>query len=122
MILEPINIGNQQTENASKAAAHANYFSDQLTVLPHDGDKVTVNGKELTWHAVETANYNVNLYYFATAHNTTSANALFWAVTVINCPEEIPNVRLADRLERVLNLVGERPGSRGHLWRHPDGY
>ena len=95
LILEPINIGNQQTENASKAAAHADYFADQLTVVPHDGDKVSVKGKELAWHAVETANYNVNLYYFATAHKTTSANALFWAVTVINCPEEIPNVRLA---------------------------
>jgi hypothetical protein len=95
LILEPINIGNQQTENASKAAAHADYFADQLTVVPHDGDKVTVKGKELAWHAVETANYNINLYYFATAHKTTSANALFWAVTVINCPEEIPNVRLA---------------------------
>ena len=95
LILEPITIGNQQTENASKAAVKTNYFPNQLTVLPHDGDKVTVGSNELAWHAVETANYNVNLYYFAAAHNKTSANALFWAVTVVNCPEEIPNVRLA---------------------------
>jgi hypothetical protein len=95
LILEPITIGNQQTENASKAAAKTEYFPNQLTILPHDGDKVTVGSNELAWHAVETANYNVNLYYFATAHNKTSANALFWAVAVINCPEEIPNVRLA---------------------------
>jgi hypothetical protein len=95
LILEPITIGNQQTENASKAAVKTEYFSNQLTVLPRDGDKVKVGTNELTWHAVETANYNVNLYYFAVAHNKTSANALFWAVTVVNCPEEIPNARLA---------------------------
>ena len=95
LILEPITIGNRQTENASKAAVKTEYFPNQLTMLPHDGDKVTVGSNELAWHAVETANYNVNLYYFATARNKTSANALFWAVTVINCPEESPNVRLA---------------------------
>ena len=95
LILEPISIGNQQTENASKAAAKTEYFPNQLTVVPRDGDKVTVSTNELAWHAVETINYNVNLYYFATGHDKTSANALFWAVTVINCPEEIPDVRLA---------------------------
>ena len=95
LILEPITIGNQQTENASKAAVKTEYFPNQLTVLPHDGEKTMVGTNELAWHAVETANYNVNLYYFATAHNKTSANALFWAVTVVNCPEEIRNVRLA---------------------------
>lgn len=95
LILEPIAIGNQQTENASKAAVQTNYFPNQLTIVPKDGDKVTVGGTNLTWHAVETANYNVNLYYFAEAHNKSSGGALFWGVTVVNCPQEIPNVRLA---------------------------
>ena len=36
LILEPINIGNQQTENASKAAVKVEYFPNQLTVMPHD--------------------------------------------------------------------------------------
>ena len=95
LILEPINIGNQQTENASKAAAKVEYFPNQLTVMPHDGDKVTVGSQELTWHAVDTIHYNANLYLFAHAFNKSSDNALFWAVTVVNCPQDIPNVRLA---------------------------
>lgn len=95
LILEPIAIGDQQRENASKAAVKAEYFPNQLTVLPHDGDKVTVSTNELAWHAVETSNYNVNLYYFAAAHKKSSAGALFWAVTVVNCPEDMANVRLA---------------------------
>jgi hypothetical protein len=95
LILEPISIGNQQTENASKAAAKVEYFPNQLTVMPHDGDKVTVGSQELTWHAVDTINYNVNLYIFANALNKSPAGALFWAVTVVNCPQDMPNVRLA---------------------------
>src|ERR1039458_8335138 len=58
LILEPINIGNQQTENASKAAVKVEYFPNQLTVMPHDGDKVTVGSQELTWHALDTTVYN----------------------------------------------------------------
>jgi hypothetical protein len=95
LILDPINIGNQQTEGPSKAAAHAEYFPNQLTVIPHDGDKVTVNGQELTWRALDTLFYNVNLYNYAAVYNTSAAGALFWAVTIVNCPEDMPNVRLA---------------------------
>ena len=95
LILEPINIGNQQTENASKAAAKVEYFPNQLTVIPHDGDKVTANGQELTWHALDTVNYNANLYIFANTFNKSPGSALFWAVTVVNCPQDLPNVRLA---------------------------
>jgi len=64
-------------------------------VIPQDGDKVTVGNKELTWHAVESSLYNVNLFHFAREYRLSSENVLFWAVTVINCPKEMPNVRLA---------------------------
>jgi len=95
LILEPIPIGNKQTENASKAAVKIEYFANQFTTLPHDGDTVNVGGTNLTWHAVDTTRYNVNLYHFGYALNKSSAGVIFWAVTVVNCPEEILNVRLA---------------------------
>jgi hypothetical protein len=40
---------------------------NQFTVIPRDGDKVSVGGAEHTWHAVDTTNYNVNLFHFARA-------------------------------------------------------
>jgi hypothetical protein len=95
LILEPINIGNQQAEGASKAAVKVEYFPNQLTIMPRDGDKVTVNGQELTWRALDTTLYNVNLYHFAALQNKSASAAMFWAVTVVNCPQDIPNVRLA---------------------------
>lgn len=95
VILEPIAVGDQQRENASKATAKTERFPGQFTVVPNDGDKVTVEGNELTWHAVDTLNYNVNLNHFAFINGKTSDGALFWAVTVVNCPQDMPGVRLA---------------------------
>lgn len=94
LVLEPIPTGGL-TDSAVQATVTKEYFPDQLTVIPHDGDKVTVDGMELTWHAIDTSEYNVNLYYFASGFKKQTSNVLFWAVTIINCPQEMPGVRLA---------------------------
>jgi hypothetical protein len=94
LILEPIP-ANGLTDSIVQALVKKEYFPNQFTVIPRDGDKVTVNGSELTWHAVDTIHYNVNLYHFAYALKKPTSNVLFWAVTLVNCPKEIPNVRLA---------------------------
>jgi hypothetical protein len=54
-----------------------------------------VGASELTWHAVDTNAYNVNLYHFAYALGKPTSNVLFWAVTVVNSPRETADVRLA---------------------------
>ena len=56
---------------------------------------MTVGTEQFTWHAEDTRNYNVNLYDFANILDKPTSNALFWGVTVVNCPEDMPNVRLA---------------------------
>ena len=99
LILEPIPIpvrsNAQLNDSFVQATVKTEYFPNQYTVIPRDGDKVTVNGAELTWHAVDTSAYHVNLYHFARALNKPTFNILFWAVTIVNCPEEMRNVRLA---------------------------
>ncbi len=95
LILEPIRVSGQLTDSAIQATVKKEYFTNQLTVIPHDGDKVTVGGAELTWHAVDTKGYNVNLYHFAYALGRPTSDVLFWAVTIVNCPQEMPGVRLA---------------------------
>jgi len=94
-LLEPIRTNGQLTDSAVQTAVKADYFPSQFSVVPHDGDTVTAAGAELRWHAVDTINYNVNLYHFAYALNKPTSNVLFWAVTVINAPRDIPSVRLA---------------------------
>jgi hypothetical protein len=95
LILEPIPMKGQLTETAVQTAVKTDYFPNQLTVMPQHADTVTVGGSELSWHAVDTNGYNVNLYHFAYALGKPTSNVLFWAVTVVNSPRETPDIRLA---------------------------
>jgi hypothetical protein len=94
LLLEPIRVPGQLTEAAVRSAVEKD-FSVTVTPLPHDGETLKVGDTELKWHAVDTLNYNVNLYHFAYALNKPTTNVLFWAVTVVNAPREMRNVRLA---------------------------
>jgi hypothetical protein len=80
---------------------------------------VNVDGSQLTWHASDTINYNVNLFHFARAYGKKSSDVLFWIVTVINSPREMRDVRLAIGSnaasvwwlngEQVVGIYGDRP-------------
>jgi len=94
LLLEPIRVPGQLTEAAVRSAVEKD-FPVTATPLPHDGDTLTIGDNELKWHAVDTLNYNVNLYHFAYALNKPTTNVLFWAVTVVNAPREMNGVRLA---------------------------
>lgn len=94
LILEPI-AANGLTDSAVQKAVKTEYFANQFTILPRDGETVSLAGTNLTWHAVDTKDYNVNLYRFAESVGKPSSFVLFWIVTLINCPEEMTGVRLA---------------------------
>jgi len=99
LLLEPINKPNRTntvfSDTYVRDAFHTDYFPGQFTAIPHDGDKVTVAGQELTWHALDSAYWNVKLFRFAYGLNKPTYGVLFWAVTIVDSPREIPNVRMA---------------------------
>jgi len=99
LLLEPIkkpNRGNTVfTDTYVRDTFNAEYFPNQFTVIPHDGDKVTVAGDELAWHALDSSLYNVKLFRFASGLDKTTYGVIFWAVTVVDSPREMQNVRLA---------------------------
>jgi hypothetical protein len=99
LLLEPINKPNRSntvfTDSYIRRAFDTLYFPDQFTVLPKDGEKVKVGAQELTWHALDSKNFNVKLFRFAYGLNKPVYGVLFWAVTVVNSPREMKNVRLA---------------------------
>ncbi len=94
MILEPIQASGV-TQSAVQGLVKKEYFPNQFAVVPKDGDKVTVGEAQLTWHAVDTKLHNINLYHFGYGLSLPTSDVLFWAVTVVNCQEEMQNVRLA---------------------------
>jgi len=99
LLLEPINKPNRTntvfTDTYVRNTLNIEYFSNQFTVVPHDGDKVRVAGQELAWHALDSANFNVKLFRFAHGLNKQTYGVIFWAVTVVNSPREMKNVRMA---------------------------
>jgi hypothetical protein len=99
LLLEPINKPNRSntvfTDSYVRNALTAQYFPSQFTMLPKNGDKVKVGEQELTWHALESTNFNVKLFRFAYGLKKEVYGVLFWAVTVVNSPREMKNVRMA---------------------------
>jgi hypothetical protein len=99
LLLEPINKPNRTntvfTDAYVRNAMSTEYFANQFTVIPRNGDKVTVAGQELTWHALDSANFNIKLFRFAYGLNKPTYGVLFWAVTIVESPREIKNVRMA---------------------------
>lgn len=99
LLLEPINKPNRSntvfTDSYIRTAFTTEYFPEQFTVIPKNGQKVKVGDQELTWHALESTNFNVKLFRFAYGLNKPIYGVLFWAVTVVNSPVEMKNVRMA---------------------------
>lgn len=94
LLLEPIRVSNQLTESAVQAAV-TKYAFARSSMVPRDGQTVTVGDESAAWHAVDTLDYNVNLFHFAYALNKPTSNVLFWAVTVVHVPRDLPGMRLA---------------------------
>lgn len=99
LLLEPVEKPNRSntvfTDSYLRDAFSIEYFKGQSTDVPADGDVVKVDGKKLRWHALDSKLFNVKLFRFASNLEKPVYGVLFWAVTVINCPEEIKDVRLA---------------------------
>jgi len=94
LVLEPVAVPGRLTESAVQEALKLAALPETNT-LPRDGEVVSVNGAAQTWHAIDTTSYNLNLYHFARAHSKPTSNVLFWVVTIVDSPREMPNVRLA---------------------------
>lgn len=99
LLLEPISKSIRSnivfTVDYLKKAFDTSYFPDQFTVIPKDGEKVKVGGQELAWHALESPTFNMKLFRFAYGLHKQTYSVLFWAVTIVNSPREMKNVRLA---------------------------
>ena len=63
-----------------------NKFDEELAKLPKQKAK---------WHLLDSENYNVKLFRFAEKYGKQTYGSFFWCETVIDCPEEMADVRLA---------------------------
>lgn len=99
LLLEPIDKPNRSnavfTDSYLHQAFNKEYFKDQQTIIPKNGQKVKVEGKTLKWHTLDSRLFNVKLFRFASGLGKQVYGVLFLATTIIECDEDIPNVRLS---------------------------
>lgn len=99
LLLEPIKNSLRSnagfTESFIRDSINTPYFPNQFSVVPRDGDTVTVEGEVLKWHALDATHYNIKLFRFARGLDKPVYGITFWAVTVVDSPREIRNVRMA---------------------------
>jgi len=99
LLLEPINkhIWSNLvfTVGYLKAQFDTSYFPNQFTVIPRDREKVKVGDQELMWHALESPTFNVKLFRLAYGLKKHTYGVLFWAVTIVNSPREMKDIRIA---------------------------
>ena len=99
LVLEPIkkDIARNSifTDTYLRTTFSTDNFSNDYTTVPTNGETVKLGNGELKWYALDSKTFNFNLYHFTYAINKPQYGILVWLVTVINCPEEINNVRMA---------------------------
>lgn len=99
LVLEPIkkeiSSNNIFTDSYVRTAFSSNNFSNDFNAIPKNGEEVKVGDQELKWYALDSKFYNFKLFSFSYAVNKPQNGVIFWVVTVINCPEEIKNVRMS---------------------------
>jgi hypothetical protein len=94
-IVVPVRNNAELTDSFVQKNVKKGYFPNQFSVIPKDGDRVTIGDAGLTWHALDTSDFNVNMYHFAYDLRKPTFNVVFWAVSIVNCPREMLNVRLS---------------------------
>lgn len=99
LILEPINKPSRTNTNLTsgyvRKTLNAESSPDQIMAVPQDGERVTVGDQQLAWHALDSTHFNVKLFRFAYGLNKPTYGIVFWAVTVVDSPREIKDVRLS---------------------------
>jgi hypothetical protein len=98
LVLEPVkkDIARNSifTDTYLRTTFSNNNFSSDYTTIPKNGETVKVGNQELKWYALDSKAFNFNLYHFTYAINKPVYGILVWLVTVIDCPEEMKNVRM----------------------------
>ncbi len=99
LVLEPVkkDIARNSifTDSYLRTTFSTDNFSNDYTIIPKNGETVKVGNQELKWYALDSKTFNFNLFHFTYAIDKPRYGILVWLVTVIDCPQEMKNVRMA---------------------------
>lgn len=98
LVLEPVkkDIARNSifTESYLRTNLAADNFSTDYTMVPKKDQVVKIGTQDLKWYALDTKTFNFNLFHFTYAIDKPRYGILVWLVTVVDCPQEMQNVRM----------------------------
>ena len=98
LLLEPIPKPNRTnsgfTSEYVRGALSPAQYPGRFDAIPRDGQATMAAGKP-SWHALDSNLFDVKLFKLAQGLGKPTYGVVFWAVTVVNSPREIRDVRLA---------------------------
>ncbi len=89
VMLAPIALPEQET---CADSVFKEQIKDEAALRPKAGDKIRINGKELTWQNITAS---TNYFDFNATLKTVNDHAAGFMVTYIECDKEMPNVTMA---------------------------
>jgi hypothetical protein len=98
LVMEPIKKdiarNNIFTDNFLRNEFKNSNFSEDYLEIPKAGESAKVGNQTFNWYALDSKTFNFNLFNFSYDINKPKYGLLFWLVTVIDCAEELQNVRM----------------------------
>lgn len=98
LLLEPVSKPNRTnsgfTSGYVRDALAPSQYPGQFAAVPRDGE-VAKGPAGLRWHALDANLFDVKLFSFAQGLGKPTYGVIFWAVTVVNSPREMRDVRLS---------------------------
>lgn len=98
LLLEPVTKPNRTntgfTSEYVREALAPSQYPGTFGEVPRDGEVAKVSGGH-RWHALDSSRFDVKLFKLAQGLGKPTYGVIFWAVTVVNTPREMRNVRLA---------------------------
>lgn len=97
LLLEPIAKPNRTNQLFTSTYVRAAFAEDRPAGLEQAraGQVIRHKGAALQWHALDSALWDVKLFGFAQGMGKPTYGVIFWAVTVIDAPRDLPDAHLA---------------------------
>ncbi|WP_298191216.1 acetylxylan esterase [Novosphingobium sp.] len=97
LLLEPIAKPNRTNQLFTSAYVREAFAADRPAALEQAraGQMIRHKGTPLRWHALDSALWDVKLFGFAQGTGKPTYGVIFWAVTVIDAPRDMPEAHLA---------------------------
>jgi len=96
LLLEPVAKPNRTNQGFTRPYVRDAFAkASPPAALPRDGERVTIAGQSLRWHALDSQLADAKLFNFALDLGKTTYGVIFWVTTVVDVDHDIDDAHFA---------------------------